>query len=220
MLLVIAVLTAGTAVVQLIYAPDQEQRFVSFFQFAAAPASVLLPVLGVLSMTGEWSQRTALTTFALTPSRGRIVAAKLAAAALMALAVTAVILGVAAAGNLIGMALGGDGSWTATPEVLAQVTLVQVIQVLMGAAFGALLLNSPVAIVLLFALPTAWSVLGEVVKPLSGAAGWLDVSVTTGVLWEPGVTSGQWARLAVSVAVWVLAPLAVGTVRVLRREVA
>ena len=34
------------------------------------PPTVLLPVLGILSMTGEWSQRTALTTFTLVPAWG------------------------------------------------------------------------------------------------------------------------------------------------------
>jgi hypothetical protein len=33
------------------------------------------------------------------------------------------------------------------------------------------------------------------------------------------MSDGQWARLGVSVAVWVLVPLVAGTVRVLRREV-
>ena len=34
-----------------------------------------------------------------------------------------------------------------------------------------------------------------------------------------GMTGGDWARLGVSAAVWVLLPLLLGTVRVLRREV-
>src|SRR5687767_9942655 len=36
----------------------------------------LLPVLGILSVTGEWSHRTVLTTFALEPRRVRVLAAK------------------------------------------------------------------------------------------------------------------------------------------------
>jgi hypothetical protein len=31
---------------------------------------------------------------------------------------------------------------------------------------------------------------------------------------------GQWTRLAMSAAIWVVAPLILGTIRVLRREVA
>ncbi|MFD0891202.1 ABC transporter permease, partial [Streptosporangium algeriense] len=37
---------------------------------------ILLPVLAVLSVTGEWSHRTALTTFTLEPRRARVLAAK------------------------------------------------------------------------------------------------------------------------------------------------
>ena len=33
------------------------------------------------------------------------------------------------------------------------------------------------------------------------------------------MTGGEWARLGVSAAVWVLVPLIAGTVRMLRREV-
>ncbi|MFD0473812.1 hypothetical protein ACFQ0B_40345 [Nonomuraea thailandensis] len=37
---------------------------------AAIAMGVLLPVLGILTVTGEWSHRTALTTFTLEPRRG------------------------------------------------------------------------------------------------------------------------------------------------------
>jgi hypothetical protein len=98
--------------------------------------------------------------------------------------------------------------------------VLQVVLVVMGYAFGALLLNSPLAIVLYFALPTVWTILGEMVRPLRTAAGWLDINSTTAPLSEPAMTSDHWARLGVSVALWVLLPLVVGWFRVLRREVA
>src|SRR5436309_1283984 len=49
------------------------------FNNSVQPAAILLPVLGVLLVCGEWSQRTTLTTFTLVPDRGRILQAKLAA---------------------------------------------------------------------------------------------------------------------------------------------
>ena len=75
---------AHRPLILLLAAPDAEQTFAGFFAFGLLPAGVLLPVLGILSMTSEWSQRTALTTFTLVPQRGRVVAAKLAAAVLIA----------------------------------------------------------------------------------------------------------------------------------------
>ena len=68
---------------------------------------MLLPIVGLLLVTSEWSQRTALTTFTLVPERSRvIVAAKLLAGCALALAAVALCLALAAVGNLI-----AGGSW-------------------------------------------------------------------------------------------------------------
>jgi hypothetical protein len=220
LLVLIGLGVVGTAVILLGWAPDEELTFAGFFAFGLAPSTVLLPVLGILSMTGEWSQRTALTTFALVPSRLRVITAKLAAGVLIALATTAVTLLFSAAANLLGMALGGDGSWHADGSLIWQGVLTEVLFLVMGMAFGALLLNSPVAIVAFFALPTIWSILRETIKALRGVSGWLDLGVTSGPLSEPSMTSGEYARLAVSCLVWVALPLVLGSWRVLRREIA
>jgi hypothetical protein len=218
MLIVIAVAAAGTVVLLLTAGDPPEQTFAQFFSFGLLPASVLLPVLGILSMTGEWSQRTALTTFALVPQRGRIITAKLLAAVLIAVLSTAVTGLFAVAGNLVAIASDGDGSWKLGAAMLGRFVLM-VMLVVMGSAFGALLLNSPLAIVLYFAAPTVWTVLGELVRWLHTAAEWLDINVTMEPLTAAEMTSGQWARLGTSAALWVVLPLVLGTVRVLRREV-
>ena len=219
LLIVIGLAAAAAATLVLAAAPDEEQTFAGLFAFGLVPAAVLLPVLGILSMTSEWSQRTALTTFTLTPARGRVLAAKLIAAVLLALAVTAATAALAAVGNLIAAATGGDGSWHIEAALVGQLVVNQVVFVLMGSAFGALLLNSPLAIVLYFAIPTLWTVLGEMVRWLRTAAGWLDINTTSLPLSEPGMTGEQWARFGVAALVWVVLPLVAGTVRVLRREV-
>jgi ABC-2 type transport system permease protein len=214
LLIVIGLAAVATTVILLTAAPDDEQSFAAFFTFAQLPAGVLLPVLGILSMTSEWSQRTALGTFTLVPQRGRVVAAKLAAAAVIAVIAAASGLVFAAAGNLI-----AAGPWTITWQLIAQCAVLQVVWVLMGSAFGALLMNSPLAIVTFFALPMVWTILGETIRALRTAAGWLDLNVTSVPLTETGMTAGEWGRFAVSAAVWVLVPLIAGTVRVLKREV-
>jgi ABC-2 type transport system permease protein len=219
LLLVIGVASAGTAAILLSAAPAEEQRFFNLVSFGLAPATVLLPVLGVLSMTSEWSQRTALSTFTLVPERGRVVAAKLLAGVLIAIAAVVAAITLSALANLIAIGIGGDGSWHITAAQLGKLLLNQVIYLLMGAGFGALLMSSPLAIVLYFALPTVWSILGEMIKPLSTVAGWADLNITATPLSEPAMTSGEWARLGVSFAIWVLLPLVLGTVRTLRREV-
>jgi ABC-type transport system involved in multi-copper enzyme maturation permease subunit len=220
LLIVIALAAAGTVAIQLGFAPDDEQTFRSFFLFATLPSAVLLPVLGILSMTGEWSQRTALTTFTLVPARGRVIGAKVAAGVAVAVAATAVTAVLAAAGNLVGAALGGNGGWSIGGALLAQTLLAQVLSMLMGLGFGGLLMNSALAIVVYFALPTLWSVLGATIKGLKDVAAWLDLNAASTPLTEGSLTGGQWARLGVATAVWVLAPLVLGTMRAFRREVA
>ncbi|WIM99069.1 ABC transporter permease [Actinoplanes oblitus] len=219
LLVVVGLATAGTSAVILGWAPDEQMTFGDFFAFGLVPSAVLLPVLGTLSITSEWSQRTALATFTLVPARSRVLLAKIAAGVLIAVAATVATAALSAVANVIGRAAGGDGSWHVDASLLWQGLLLQVIFVLMGIGFGALLQNTPLAIVLYFALPMIWSVLGGMVKGLKSASGWLDINVTTTPLSEPDMTSGEWARLGVSVAVWVLLPLAAGAVRVLRREV-
>jgi hypothetical protein len=219
LLIIIGFATVGTSAIQLGWAPDNEMTFEGFFGFGLLPSAVLLPVLGILSMTAEWSQRTALTTFTLVPARERVIVAKLFAGVLIAAASTVATLVLAAGANMLGGALGGDGAWSMSGSLIWQGLLLQVIFVLMGLAFGALLLNSPVAIVMYFALPTVWSILGETIKALGKAAEWLDINVTTTALSEAGTTGGEYARIGVSAAVWVLLPLVLGIWRVLRREV-
>jgi ABC-2 type transport system permease protein len=214
LLIIIVLASVATTVIMLTAAADDEQTFAGFFTFAQLPAGVLLPVLGILSMTSEWTQRTALGTFTLVPQRGRVVAAKLSAAVLIAVIAAASGFVFAAAGNMI-----AGGSWSISWQLVAQCIALQVVWVLMGSAFGALLMNSPLAIVMFFALPMVWTILGETIRSLRSAAGWLDINTTTTPLTEAGMTGGEWARLAVSAAVWVLLPLVLGTVRVLRREV-
>jgi ABC-type transport system involved in multi-copper enzyme maturation permease subunit len=220
LLIVIGLASVATGLTLVLAAPDAEQDFNAFFTFAQLPAGILLPVLGILAMTSEWSQRTALTTFTLVPQRGRVITAKLAAAVVIAIVAAASTLAFGAAFNLIAGATGGDGSWTIAWQVIVQCVALQVLFVLMGSAFGALLMNSPVAIVTFFALPMVWTILGETIRSLKTAAGWLDINLTTAPLTEGAMDAGQWGRLGVSAAVWVLLPLILGTVRVLRREVA
>ncbi|WP_229073291.1 ABC transporter permease [Actinoplanes sp. DH11] len=219
LLIIIGLATAATSGILLGWAEDAEQTYEAFFTFGLAPSAVLLPVLGILSITSEWSQRTALSTFTLAPARGRVLLAKLAAGTLIAIAATVATALLAAASNAIAGLLGADGSWSLDSSLLWQGLLMQIIFVLMGIAFGALLLSTPLAIVIYFALPTVWTILAESISGLRTAAEWLDLNVTSQAMTAPDMTGGEWARLAASVALWVVLPLVLGVVRVLRREV-
>jgi ABC-type transport system involved in multi-copper enzyme maturation permease subunit len=220
LLIVIGLVAAAIVTVQLFVFDAEAQTFENFFLPSLIPVAILLPVLGILSVTSEFSQRTALSTFALVPQRHRVVAAKLAAGVLAAMASVLVSLLVAAIGTLVAGATGGAATWRTPVVLIGYATLFQVLNVLFGIGFGMLLLNSPLAIVVYLVLPTAWSILGELVAALRTAAGWLDISRTMEPLTTPDVTAGQWGRLGVSVLVWIAVPMTVGLVRLLRREVA
>lgn len=220
LLVVITVAAAGMVVLQLFTGQGQGRSFARIFAGTLMPVGILLPVLGVLSVTSEWSQRTAVTTLTLVPSRWRTAAAKLLAGGALAASSVAVCLGVAAAGNLlVGPLVDGNGSWTLDAAVLGTSLLAQVIYVIMGMAFGMLFMNTPLAIVLYFVLPTAWTIMGQFIGALRTAREWLDQIVTLTPLTNGQMTADSWARVGATVGVWVLLPLVIGLVRLMRREV-
>jgi hypothetical protein len=89
------------------------------------------------------------------------------------------------------------------------------LNVLTGVVFGALLHNTAAAIVLYFALPTAFALLG---RALSSLAEWIDTSTTFDWLLN-GEWSGHTPQILVSVILWVAIPLATGLLRTVRREI-
>jgi ABC-2 type transport system permease protein len=69
LLVVIAVVTVGTACIVALTgkAPDHTLRHI--LSGTSAATALLVPLLGVMLVTSEWSQRTALTTFTIVPRR-------------------------------------------------------------------------------------------------------------------------------------------------------
>lgn len=216
LLAAVGLIAAGMVVIQLLTADSAADRTLGdLFRATIEPVSILLPVIGILAVTSEWSQRTALTTFALVPARGRVVAAKLLAA--IALALVAVVACLAAA--VVGTAIGGS-DWDLAASAVGSAALYHVLAMLIGAGFGLLLLSTAPAIVAYFVLPTAWAILGEAIGALREPAEWLDTARTMAPLADDVMAGADWARLATSVALWALLPLVAGLVRLARREVA
>ncbi|MFC5184630.1 ABC-2 transporter permease [Actinomadura harenae] len=221
LLAIIALVAVATVVVFMSVRPADEQSAGQLFALSQIGVGLLLPVVGILAVTGEWSQRTALTTFALVPQRLRVLTAKLLAA--VVLATGFVLLGLAL--GVLGRALGGvlgvsSGDWDLPVRAVASMLLVEIATVLIGVAFGALLMNTPVAIVLYFVLPTVWTTVGSMVKALRSASAWLDTNRAFEPLTGDTPASGvEWARAGTAVAVWMVVPLVIGAYRLMRREV-
>ena len=87
-----------------------------------------------------------------------------------------------------------------------------------GVAFGAILLASTPAIVLLFALPISW--MAVVSLPVfSGVAPWVDNARALGQMTEKVMSATQWAHAGTSLAIWMVLPLLIGAWRITRRGV-
>jgi ABC-2 type transport system permease protein len=212
-----AVAIAGV-VLLLIFGKAGDQDFGGFVFTAQLPLGLLLPVLGILSMTSEWSQRTALATFSLVPIRSRVLTAKLLGLVALALTLVAASVLTAAIATLIASA-GDGGHWGSVLNVIGRVMLFECLAVLIGAGFGLALLNAPSALVGFFILPSLLTALVSLSAALREPVKWLDLVTNTTHLLGDDLTSGIWGKMAVSVAVWGVLPLAVGALRVQRRDV-
>ena len=211
--LIVVVLTLAAVVLVCIFAPTDELVFRDLFSLAITPASILLPIVGILLVSSEWSQRTAWITFTLVPQRMRVMGAKIAAGVALSLLVGALAFVVAVIANL---AVGDE--WKMGFAVFGQIIFLLLVSILGGIAFGAAFLSSAPAIVLSFALPLAWSALG-IIPWLDGPADWLDTTRTTAPLTEGAATATEWAQLGTSLALWLVLPLAIGLWRVAKGEI-
>jgi len=122
-----------------------------------------------------------------------------------------------ATSTLLALATGGELDFGAisVPGVILMLTIF----VLQGVAFGLALLNTPLAIVGALVLPTVWTILSSAFPTVAKAAVWLDLNQVTGPLVDGKMNGADWAHLATGVGFWVVLPLAIGTWRVLTREV-
>ena len=186
----------------------------TFLGFITMPMLVLLPIMGIMSATQEWSQRTGLATFTLVPRRGRVLSAKVVASLVLALGLLVVAALAAALSTLVS---GGDVALEGLS--VPGLVLTALIFTLQGVAFGAALLNTPLAIVTSLALPTVWTMLTSMSERMSDIAQWLDLNIVTGPLVEGTMTGSDWGHLATGGLAWVGVPLTIGTYRVLTREI-
>jgi len=221
LLLVVAAIAIMVAAITAFAGKEKGHTLQNVLANTTSFSALLLPVLGVLLVTSEWSQRTALTTFTLVPRRGRIVAAKTVAGGLLAVAASAVCVLVAIGATAVTSHPSGPhpGTWHHAAAVIIGSLVVQVLYVLLGIGFGLLFLNTPFAIVVYFALPTAWSILTGSVKALDSVGKWANPSTAWGHLTDENVGGTLWLKAAVAAAIWVVVPLVAGTVRVLRRPI-
>jgi ABC-type transport system involved in multi-copper enzyme maturation permease subunit len=191
----------------------------TFHNYAGGNAAVVgyaAPILGLLAMSSEWTQRTALTTFTLVPRRLTVLSAKLVTALLLSATLMVGGLVLAAGGVALGGGLHGGASFADLAVDIRGAMVVVLLHTLLGAAFGALAAQSTVALGAYFLAPVVWSnVAGQA---LHGAAPWLDIFRAYERLASAQPVHALPQTLT-ALSLWVLLPGALGLARSLRREV-
>jgi hypothetical protein len=220
--IVIAALVSTVATI--LFAPDSDLTYYTFAKAIGFPMTVILPMIAVLSITGEWSQRSGLTTFTLVPDRTRVILAKVIAS--VAVGVTSMLFALVTGvvGNLVGPVLAGtDRVWDVSFAHGVNIVLGSLLCLLMGTTLGILFRSSSVALVAYFVysllFPTVAGLLASTQEGFRDVHPWIDLNYAQSALFEGTLTSAQWAHVGVAAAVWLVLPALLGLRLVMRAEV-
>jgi ABC-2 type transport system permease protein len=216
-----AVLTTGAIIA---WAPANQLTYSEFTLAIGFPMTIILPIIAALSVTSEWTQRSGLATFTLVPHRGRVLLAKAIAAVLVTVPATFAAFGVGALGNVSGAALADvTVRWDQSAVDVAYFALGQTLLLLVGFVLGALIRNSSGAIVAYmlygFVTPGLLAFLAFTQDWLADARPWVDAKYNQEALLRGDLTGDGWSHLAVTSVVWLVVPMAIAVVNVLRSEV-
>ena len=220
--IVIAAVVATGAVI--LFAPDSELTYSTFAAAIGFPMTVILPMIAILSVTGEWSQRSGLTTFTMVPHRGRVISAKALSSVAVGVVSIPLAFAIGALGNLLGTAVNGtDLVWDVSVLDGTYIVLGNVLGLLVGFMLGVLIRNSPGAIVAYFVysllLPTVFGLLAASQEWFRTRQPWVDFNYAQSALFNGHMTGEQWAHLGTASALWLVLPLTVGLALVMRSEV-
>lgn len=149
---------------------------------AAGQAAVFALVLGILGMTSEYRHQTITSTLLATPRRGRLVAAKMAAGAVLAAAIGAMCMVLTLAILGVGMLFKDTAAmdWADFAAVSAGAVLGFAVYAVLGVGFGSLVRNQIAAVT----TALIWVMLVEslIVSFWPGVGKWLPGGALSGVL--------------------------------------
>jgi ABC-2 type transport system permease protein len=172
--------------------------------------SLVLLALGVLSTAGEWGNRSIQTTFLLVPQRGRVLAAKGAAMAVLGSAFAVVSVGLSTA---VLFTVTDLVAWDYAGRAVVTVVAAGAAFAVIGAGIGAAVGNAPAALTgtyltVLGVLPIVESVKPEISEKLDPAASIISIA-----------QSGAAATPILVITGWVVVSTVVGTLVTRRRAV-
>jgi ABC-2 type transport system permease protein len=222
----IAITSALAAGGVILWAPDGNLTYSTFATAIRFPVVIILPLIAILAVTSEWSQRTGLTTFTLVPHRSRIITAKAISSVAVAIAAMVLAFAVGALGNLLGAAVRGSTLvWDVSVTQCLYYVLGMVLSLLVGFMLGVLIRASTGALVayfiLTFLVPTVFGLLAESQQWFHDLQPWVDIQFAQAGLFvfDQALSGQEWAHIAVTGVTWLLLPLLVGLGLVMRAEV-
>jgi ABC-2 type transport system permease protein len=206
------------------FAPDKDLTYYNFAKAIGFPVTVILPMVALLSITSEWSQRSGLTTFTYVPSRRRVIGAKTLSSVAVAVASMVFAFAVGAVGNVVGSTIAGTSMvWDLSAGHAATIVLGNLVSLLTGTMIGMLLRSSAGGLVAYFLmtllLPNLSGLLASSQHWFKDLQGWVDLSFAQTSLFEGMHTGAQWAHIAATVTLWIVLPGIFGLRRVMRSEV-
>jgi ABC-2 type transport system permease protein len=206
------------------FAPDADLTYYNFAKAVGYPITVILPMVALLSITSEWSQRSGLTTFTYVPSRRRVIGAKTLSAVTVAVASMLYAFAVGALGNVVGCTIAGTSMvWDLSVGHALTIVLGNLISLSIGTMLGMLLRSSAGGLVMYFVLvllvPNLSGLLATSQDWFKQLQPWVDLPFAQTQLFDGMHTGAQWAHVATTVALWIVVPGAFGLRRVMRSEV-
>lgn len=210
-------LTLATALISVLTGDNDSHTFANVLDNCSQAINVLLPIVGILLVTSEWTQRTALLTFTLVPQRGRVLVAKLLAS--MVLGVIALLAVFVLSGVATAIDPADVNAWSLDGGLLAQLALFNMLAMAIGVGLGAAFQLSAPAIVASFVLPLGYGIVTELIKGLNGLGDWTDQTQTSAPLTDHILDGTEWAKVGTTTLVWLGIPMAVGAYRFIRGEI-
>lgn len=220
--IVIAGVVATVATIA--FAPDADLTYYTFAKAIGFPMTVVLPIIATLAITGEWSQRTGLTTFTLVPHRKRVIVAKVVSSVSVAIGSMMFAFALGAIGNVVGTTIADTPMvWDVSVVDGLSIVLGNLLCLLTGTMLGMLIRNSPGALVGYFVysllLPSVAGVLATSQAWFKDLQPWVDLNFAQAALFEGSMTGEQWANVAVTATTWLVLPALLGLRLVMRSEV-
>jgi hypothetical protein len=217
-----AVIATGSVI---LFGSDDAIVYDNFAAAVGVPMTVILPMIAILSVTSEWSQRSGLGTFTLVPARSRVIGAKAVAALLVGVASMAIAFAVGALGNLLGAAVTGvDPVWNVPVSQMLTIVVATVLGMFLGFTLGVLIRNSAGAVVTYFVITLVLPALSELLAVSQSwfrdLQPWVDFNLSRNTLYDVVPSEEQWAQLATSGVLWLVLPLTIGLLTLRRAEIA